>query len=808
MIKSFFKIALRNIFRNRVYSIINISSLSIGLAACLLVANVVIDDFSYDKRWKHSPDIYRVCATDESTGKKVPVVLSGVGPGLERNFPEIEKYCRVSKREGDFADSIQEKFNLSYLETEPSFLDMFDFKFLQRSALIGKSGYKSVIITKEIKDKYFADINPVGRRITGFLRNGNVDSMPYIVTGVIESFPYNSHLRAEAIVLKASDNENNQLSQFGVGYFTSLYVLLKKGSNVKNLPGKIDKWYNSKVEKEQYQKFDVQPLKNVYLYSDFAKGYQPVIGSIRNVYIFSAVAIVLLLIACFNFVNLTIARSLKRIAEAGVRKVLGAGRLQLVLQFLFESLIFFAISFLLSVILYRMFIGGVEKYLGHTLTISFTQNISLLTTTVLILLLVCVFAGFYPSILLAGTKMALALKGVAYRRIGDGLVRKVLVIGQFAIAIVIIIAAIVVKEQVFFLNNSDLGYDKNNLLAIGSTNLGDKGMVFKNEVKKVAGIESVSITGWNPGLGGGSMTINIDDLSQKDKKIEMWFIYGDVDFVSTLKLRLLQGRELSNDFALDVPNIKAIYKTGNFDSLAKVQSHQSLLLSEYAAKFLDSPELNIPSKNVPGVPVGVVSDFHNESLRTIMKPLAIKADNNISYGNVIIRVQPGFEKTALSSISRIWSSVYPSQALEYSWVADALELQYQSEKKTQQLFFFFSYLSIFLACMGLFGLVSFTTEMRVKEIGIRKVLGASAAIITTMISKEFLKLVVIAIIISAPVALWLMHKWLQDYAYRIDVSWWFVTIAGLTTILISLVTICFGSIKAAMANPVKSLKTE
>jgi putative ABC transport system permease protein len=808
MVTTFSRIAIRNLLRNKVYSIINIVSLSIGLAACLLVANVVIDDLSYDDQWEKASDIYRISQTDESTSQKTPVVLSGLGPALAKNFPEVENYCRISKGDKHFINSNKQNLDISCIITEPSFLSMFNFKFLQHSALTGKSGYKSVIITKEIKDKYFADINPVGKVITGFLLSGVTDSIPYVITGVIESIPYNSHLRAEAIVLKEFNDEDNYLSKFGVGYYCALYVLLKPGADTKRFSDKIDKLYGYLVEGGQYSKFGTQPLKEVYLYSDFARGDQKVIGSIRNVYIFSTVAIVLLLIACFNFINLTIARSLKRLSETGVRKVLGAGRLQLVLQFLSESLIFFVISFMLSVVFYHMSISGLETYLGHRLTVSFTQSLTLFISAIFVLLLICAFAGLYPALLLSGTKMALALKGVVYKNRGNSMVRKTLVVGQFAISIIIIIVAIVVKEQLFFLNHASIGYDKGNLLAINSTNFGTNGAAFKNEIKKIAGVENVTITDWSPGKGGGYMSIPNDDQHRKDITLAVWVINGDVDFVSTLKLKLQQGRLLSSTNTADVPNVNALYKSGNLDSLGKIFRRQSILLSAYSAKKIPGLELNKTSTSILGIPVGIVNDFHNESLRTIMKPVVIKGDNNISFGHVLIRVHPGLEKNVISSIGKIWRSFYSSQTMDYSWVADDLEFQYQAEKKSQELFFFFSYISIFLACMGLFGLVSFATEMRVKEIAIRKILGASVAIITTMISKDFLKLVVIAIVVAAPVALWLMHNWLEDYAYRIDISWWFVFTAGLITIIIALITVCFSSIKAAIANPVKSLRTE
>jgi putative ABC transport system permease protein len=808
MLLSFLKIAFRNLFKNRVYSVINITGLSIGLAACLLVANVVIDDLSYDKQWKKVADIYRVSGTDESTGQKTPVVLSGLGPSLSKNFPEIENYCRVSKRTKQFIVNDKEKTDISCIISEPSFLSIFNFKFLQRSDLNGKPGFKSIILTKEIKDRYFGNTNPIGKSIKGILYSGNVDSIPYVVTGIVEGIPYNSHLRAEAIVLDNFSDEDNQLSSHGAGLFYSLYVLLKQAAKVENLEVKIDTLYKSIVKNELRTSFGLQPLRDIYLHSDFAEGYQSVIGSIRNVYIFSAVAVVLLLIACFNFINLTTVKSLKRLKETGVRKILGADKLQLVTQFLFESLIFFFISFILSMIFYKPFLKGVESYLGHKLTISFTQNISLFVAVIFVVFFVCVLVGLYPALLLAKTRMALALRGIASPKTGNSLVRKSLIVSQFTIAIIIIIAAMVAKKQLFFLNHADLGYDKNNLLVINNKSFGISGKSLKTELRKIAGVEEACLTSWDPGIGGGSMSMKVEDRLQKGKKIDLWFIEADLDFVSTLKLKLQQGRLLNNTIASDAPDIGGLYRNGKLDSVAEAYIHQSLLVSAYTAKVLNPFQLNTPSTSVPGIPVGIVNDFHNESLRTIMKPCIIKGNNNINYGNVLVRIRAGSGKSVIASIAKVWHSFYPSQTFDYSWAVDSLAAQYEAEMKTQQLFFFFSYISIFLACMGLFGLVSFTTEMRTKEIGIRKILGASATLISVMISKDFLKLVILSVFISVPAAVWLMHKWLEDYAYRVNISGWLLLAACLVTIVIALTTICFSSIKTALSNPVKSLRTE
>jgi putative ABC transport system permease protein len=815
MFKNYFKIAIRNLSRDKIYSFINIAGLSIGLAGCLLVANVVIDDLSYDKQWGNADHIYRVISNNKGTGESIPVALSGLGPALEKNFPEVENYCRIGQGNKTFSqNNSQEKFEVSCLTTEASFLNIFNFTFLQGSPQTAENGYYNVIITEAVKEKYFPDINPLGKHLQNILTTGEIDSSQYIITGVIKEFPYNSHLRAEAIVLKPFSNQENELTE-RAGRLYPLYVLLRNGTDPEQFATKVNRWYKTSVSITlNTANFSVitnsfQPLSKVYLHSDFAKTYQPVIGSIRNVYIFSVVAIVLLLIACFNFINLTTAKALKRVAETSVRKVLGANKFQLIYQFLIESLLFFVISFILALFLYQLSIKPIEAFIGHSLTVSLVDNLKLLCFSSGVVFLVCIFTGLYPALILAGTKAALALKGNSNPKSNNNLIKKSLVVGQFTISIVIVIAAIVVKEQLSFLNTADLGYDKNNLLQISYTNWGNSGSTFKQKVKDLAGVENASIARWLPGKGGGSMSMEVDDPTEKNKKINVWFIDGDIDFAQTLKLQLEKGRLLNSDFSADELNTASYFKNKELDKLADLEAHQSVLVTSYAAKILATGEfkLNQPLK-IPGVAVGIVNDFHNESLKTVMKPCVIKADNNIAYGSMLVRIRPGAEKKVINSINTLWSKFYPSQPLQYDWVSDALQNQYKAEKKIEQLFFFFSYLTVFLACLGLFGLISFTTELRRKEIGIRKVLGASAAVITSLISRDFLKLVIIAIVIASPIAYFIMNKWLEDYAYRINISWWMLTTAGVIGLLIALITISFQAIKAAIANPVKSLRTE
>ncbi|MBY0480302.1 MAG: FtsX-like permease family protein [Chitinophagaceae bacterium] len=809
MIKNYFKTAVRNLFRNKVYSTINIAGLSIGLAGCLIVANFVIDDLSYDKQWKNAANIYRVTLTNNGTQQTIPVTLAGLGPSVQKNFPEVNSYCRLTKDKKQFsADDGENKFTVNCITSEPSFLNIFDFDFLKGSPKGFTSGYANVIITQKIKDEYFPTVNPVGKIIHNKRSDGSIDTVSYLITGVIKTIPYNSHLRADVIVLKQFTESDNELSSQGVGFLYPLYVSLKNGTNLANFTVKVNSWYKKTVLNNVSTTTKFQPLGDVYLHSDFAQGYQPVIGSIRNVYIFSGVAFLLLLIACLNFINLTTARALKRIPEAGVRKILGAAKFHLIIQFLFESLIFFVISFLLAIVFFQLSLNPVEAYLGHSLTVSVLTNIVLFAATLATVLLVCVFTGLYPALVLSRGNPSSILKGTVSNKTSSIFLRKSLVVVQFTISIIIVIATLVVRNQLHFFNNKEIGYDKNNLIQIDFTNLGSKGQAFKQQIKSLSGVQNVCIARWAPGNGSGSMTVEVNDPSQKDKKINLSYIEADIDFASTLKLKLQRGRLLNSQFVSDTLDPKFLYKKKEYEKLAEAEAHQSVLLTSYTEKTLEVKELNQPLFNASGIPVGVINDFYNESLHTIMKPCIIKANNNINYGNILIRINAGAGQQVINSLNRIWNNFYPDQTLQYTWVSDNLQKQYNAEQKMQQLFFFFSYLTVFLSCLGLFGLVSFTTEQRTKEIGIRKILGASVSVIVQLLSKEYFRLVVIAILIATPIAWWIMNKWLQNFAYRIQIEWWLFVLAGFIGIAVALITVSFQAIKAATANPVKSLRTE
>jgi putative ABC transport system permease protein len=809
MIKNYIKIALRNLQRNRLYSFINIAGLTIGMAACLLVATVVIDDLSYDKQWKNAANIYRIITIDKSNKNAVDKTASsftGLGPSLKANFPEVSNYCRMNSHQsrfkmGDDKDGVK----LTGLFAEQNVWDMLDFSVVLGNPKTHVAGYKNLVITEKISKQYFGNANPIGKTIYDIPEYGKPAA--YLITGVIKNIPSNTHLRADMLVLDEHNTEYNQLNKGEFGSFTQQYIMLKPGTSVAMFTNNVNNWYKKFIEINKARlTYEFQPITEVYLKSDFA-AYQRIQGKMSNVYIFGGVAILLLLIACINFINLTTARALKRIAEVGIRKVLGAGKADLVAQFLFESILFFFISFVIGVFIYSILLKPIEGYLGYSLTLTLSNNLSMFSGICGVVLLVSLLTGLYPALLLSGRLPASSLKGSTGTQPGSGIMRKVLVITQFGISVAVLICTIVVQKQLSFINNKDLGYDKNNLLRINETSWGTSGDAFKQEVLKIAGVQNASISTWYPSGGGGYMSNMVDDPHQKNSKIKVTYIKADLDLVATLKLQLQKGRFLSSKFGSDAINADSLMEK-DMAKLEEAQKVQPVLVTAYTASALDVKELNKPLSGVGGIPVGIIKDFNNESLKTAMSPTFIMAGSKLNYGSMLVRISPGTQKQVLTHIDELWKHYFPDKVFEFGWVNDLLQDQYKADAKLQQLFTLFSFLIAFLACIGLLGLATFTAEQRTKEIGIRKVLGASVTSITALLSADFVKLVLIAIVVASPLA-WLgMDKWLQSYAYRIKPDIGFVLIAGLIALLTALIAVSYQTIKAAVANPVKSLRSE
>ncbi|TWR31362.1 FtsX-like permease family protein [Mucilaginibacter pallidiroseus] len=803
MFKINIKLAWRNLWKHKSYSLINIVGLTTGLLACLIVATVVIDELSYDTNWQKGDNIYRIIQQNSHIkgSKPMSAAFSGLAPSLKRDMPEVTGYCRMSVITERVKFGLDpEGVAVKNLRAEPGIWDLLDFKVLQGDPKKYVSGYTNVVISRKLQARYFNGQNVVGKIVEALLDFGKPTQ--YLVTGVIENIPQNTHLRADMITVQEYRASDNIIPTNGAYTFETQYILLKSGTDVPAFTAKVNKWYKKhNAPKPADYIYQFQPMKDIYLKSDFG-GWQSVRGSIQNVYIFSAVAVLLLLIACINFVNLTISRVFNRAKETGIRKVLGAGKGQLMLRFLTESVLFFAISFVIALTLYPFLIKYVEEFMGHKLAINLYSSAFLLGV-ILVVLLVSLGTGLYPAWYLSKPKPVVILRDKVSSGMQLNILKKALVVGQFAISVSIIIITIVVQKQLNFMNTKDLGFDKNNLINIDYNDWGKYGQAFKKRVKAIPGVQNASITNWYPSSGTGSMSIEMP--IGKEKK-EVFFIMADADLADVLKFKTKSGRLLSSANVSDAMNADSLMY-GMSDIAVAQKGALPLITTQYTANLLDL-KLNKKGDKMFGVMVGVINDFYSESLHNKLKPTIIQAISDPNFGAMLIRVTPGAGKQVLSKVNKIFKELYPAKAFEYKWVGDLIDEQYKTEHKLQQLFTVFSVLIIFLACLGLFGLVTFTAEQRIKEIGIRKVLGAGVPDIVALISKDYLWLIAIAIVVASPVAWYAMSKWLQDFAYRINIQWWMFALGGVVAVLISLLTISVQSVKAAIANPVKSLRSE
>ncbi|OJW18220.1 ABC transporter permease [Mucilaginibacter sp. 44-25] len=805
MVNNYFKIAWRSLVKQKAYSLINITGLSIGLLACLIVSTVVIDELSYDRQWSKADRIYRVLSVSNviKGDAPQPLTFSGLGPSLKRDLPEIEEYCRISvinsrlKLTGE-----EEGISMKVLRAEPTFWNMFDAKVLEGNPHKFIKGYTNIIISERVSKQYFKGKAAVGKVIVDVPEFG--DPEKYLVTGVIGNLPQNSHLQADVVSLSEHRAQDNRIPGINEGYtFEPQYVLVKPGTNIKAFTKKTNQWYSANYKGKVIDYlFKFQPLKDVYLKSDFP-AVQEVHGSIRNVYIFGVIAALLLIIACINFINLTVSRIFTRARETGVRKVLGAGTAQIIIRFLAESVLFFTISFGIAMVLYPILIRYVETYLGHSLVINLFNGI-FLTVAVAVIAIVSLLTGLYPAWYLSKPKPTVILKDKIPTSGVSNLLKQGLIVGQFAISATIIIATLVVRYQVNFMTKRDLGFDKSNLVNIDFTDWGKTGGDFKNAVKQIPGVTGASITNWYPSSGSGSMSRGVN-LGKN--KVTLYFIQGDADLSYIMGFKLQKGRLFNQTSNADAISQDSLMGGVTDLETKRLINNQPILATEYTAKLIGL-KLNSPAGKFEGIPIGVVSDFYSESLHNKIKPTVIQAIKDQRYGAILIKTLPGSGKHVLEAVNKLYKSYYPARPFKYNWVSDLIDRQYRTDFKLQQLFTCFSLLIIFLACIGLFGVVAFATEQRIKEIGIRKVLGASVQDIVTLISVDFIKLILVAFIVASPIAWYAMNIWLQNYAYHVNIPIGAFGLAGISIVALALITISFKSVRAAFTNPAESLRAE
>ncbi|MGF7037141.1 ABC transporter permease [Mucilaginibacter lappiensis] len=793
MIKNYFKIALRNLWRHRGFSFINIAGLSIGITAGFFIFMYVAFELSYDKLHSKADRIYRLVTDIKTPSETLNTGITSwaFAPNIKADLPEVESFVRISG--GSF---LVRRGNIKFQEERSMFADsaffkVFDFKLLKGDPKTALTTPASIVFTESTAKKYFGNANPMGQTvlITG-------DAIPAKVTGIMKDFPENSQIKADMVISMTSLTQkfnkgiDDQWGNFGA----TTYLLLKPGTTQKALEAKLPAFLQNRdgegMKKSQmlYTLF-LEPLKTVYLYSK--RGGQET-GSISNVYIFGIVAIFILLIACINFINLTTARSVERAKEVGIRKVVGAERGQLAGQFIGESVVLCLIAFILTLIFSAMLLPMFNQLAGKTISAGIFSNWYYLTILFVTSVGIGLLAGIYPALVLSSFKPVMVLKGRFSGSNKGNVLRKTLVVAQFSISIALIIGTIVVYTQMDFMRNRDLGFSKDQMLVL-NTNGDPAKDALKQAISLLPGVKSTASASSIPGGGNSGAYSEIENKKGDLQIANLDLYFVDYDYVDQFKIKMVAGRSFSRSFGTDTA--------------------QAMLINEAAVKLFgySSPQQAIGRRfkqwGREGKIVGVMKDFHFRSLQEVIKPLTMRIElRNLDL--ITVKVSPKNLSSTLAQIESKWKVLVPNRPYNYYFLDEFFDRQYRSEQRFGKLFFNFAVLAIFISCLGLLGLASYSTLQRTREIGIRKVLGASVPGIVNLLSVDFLKLVIASFFIAMPLAWYFMHKWLQDFAYRIDISWWVFVLAGILAIMVAIATISFQAIKAAMSNPVKSLRSE
>jgi len=800
MIKNYFKIAVKNLSRNKIYSFINIAGLSIGLACAMMIILYVKDEISYDRFHANVNNIYRIVTQgiDKNGGKgrKDPNTGFLQGPRFAQNVPEIKNFVRIQSGNENIKMGTEVK-DQDLLLADSTFFDVFSFPLLSGDRHTCLKDPFSVVLSEDVAKRQFGTTDVIGKII--MLKDDSV-FVPHKVTAVTKKCPQNSSIKFEMLLPIRESKEDALNNENWFNFFLNTFVVLNPHANVQNVESKMQKFYardSKDAIKSLTEKFGsvVMDWKSEYLLQHFLDMHMSTELPAQNglsdasnpmyAYILSGIALFVLLIACINFVNLTVARSVKRAKEIGIRKVVGGDRKQLIIQFLGESFLLCIIAFVLAVGLVQLILPVFNELSNKALALSYLFDAKLVAGYILLFILTALLAGFYPALVLSGYNPVQTLYS-RFNLAGKNYLQKSLVVLQFSLASFLIIATFTIYQQFNFLTTEKLGYDDNNLVIVHKDfKTHDEAGVFENELLKDPGI--LSIAPRNGGQWGTVAKINNDSTIQFD--------YETVDesYLSTLKIPIVQGRNFSPDFPSDSAN--------------------SILVNESFVKQAEwkkpiGQTVNFWYDNKKYAVIGVVKDYHYRSLSEKIGPQLFTMKKSNNYGMVYIKIKPNTAAASLQTIQKKFKQLFPLSPYSYTFMNEQNRKSYEAEAKWKQIMLFGAILTIFISCIGLFGLSVLSAEKRTKEIGIRKVLGASVNRVMTILSKDFLKLVFISLVIAIPAAWMVANRWLENYPYHITLNWWLFASAGILVILIALITVSFQAMKAAVANPVKSLRTE
>lgn len=799
MLKNLFVIALRNITKDKTSSAINILGLTIGITCSLFLIMYIMHELSYDRYHKDAANIYRVVSQIKEPDNEFTwsVAQIPLADELRDNYPEVKNAVRFF----GIGESLYKNGDKQFTEEEfyladSTVFDMFSYEFMQGDINTALDKPFSIVLTEKVAIKYFGD---AASALNQTLQNQQNED--YKVTGVIRDVPLNSHFRFDALISR-NTMPDYQGSWGNFGVFT--YIQLPENYDMAKMYASLSKIIKEKVDPifEQYHisiKYEIQPITRIHLHSKIQDEAEEG-GDISFIYIFGSVAVFMLLIASINYMNLSTARSANRSKEVGIRKVMGSDRSQLVLQFLTETIVIAFVSLLLSVALIWLLLPAFNSLANKELEFSYILSPQILFSLIGILFFTGVVGGSYPAFYLSGFNPVQVLKGKLSSKGGSAFFRKVLVVKQFAISVFMLICTLIVYDQLQFLRSKDLGFEKEHLvrLTLNSRELAEKAPVLVEKLKQNPRIVSVGRANSAPGQGVGKLLMKVEDNAGQlvDRGIDLFG--ADYDFVKTMGMTIVAGRDFSRDVISDTT-----YAVLVNEAMVRRMAWTDPIGKKFV--FIDGDDAQ---PDVEKRVVGVLKDYHQNSLYDVIEPLMIVLDKRL--GMIFLRTGEGDVRESLASVETAWKEVYPNNPFEYNFLDQDFNSQYKADEKRSQIFTLFSGLTIVIACLGLFGLAAFTTEQRTKEIGIRKVVGAHVPGLVYLISKEFFLLVAIGLVIAFPLAWYFTGSWLETFAYRIELQqeWPTFILSSLIAMTITFVTVGYHVFRAATANPVRSLRDE
>ncbi len=806
----YFKTIWRRLIRNKAFSFINIFGLAIGLTSCLLIVMYILDESSYDQHHKDGDRLFRIA----SVSNKVETWAAAAAPlafTVKTNLPEVEQSARlmtfpdIAKMLIRNKNTSEQKqfFEANGYYVDSTFFQLFTYNFVYGSGIAALNEPNTMVISREMSERFFGKENPVNKPLSV---NTPFGEFNYTVKAVFDNSTYKSHIPANYFLSMRNQDMWNWVTQqtnlVGNNVFYT-YIKLKPQVNAKQFEAKLNVFFDKEAGEEMKafgfrNTLFLQPVRDIYLHSAIGNEITPN-GAITYLYILGSIAAFILVIACINFMNLSTARSEKRAREVAVKKVIGAGRRLLIWQLLGESFIM-CIAALVIAIVFTSILLPYFNTLTHK-DIRLTDEPHLIIWIAIITLATGLFAGIYPAFYLSSFKPVQILKGKIINSFSATVLRKGLVIFQFAISVCLVIAAVVIWKQLNYLNHQQLGFNTEQKLVLplqdGYLNSESHYTSLKNELLQQPEVKAVTCGSAYPGITNLNDMLFFAEGKAKNDNVDVHTASIDENYIETMGFQLLSGRSFSKDFKAD--------------SLSVILNETAVKQLGYTVENAIGRKANYDVGKFHGALqiVGVVKDFNFESLHNHIEPYGFTTTMFGSrFGYLVANLNTKDYARAINKIERVWARLNPTVPFRYSFVDKDFQHNYEKEQLTSSLVTYFTIIAILIACLGLFGLSIFAAEQKRKEVGIRKVLGASAGQISLLLSKEFIALVVVGVIIASPVAWLIMHKWLQGFAYRTSISWWMFGVAGLSAVCIAFFTISFQSVKAALANPVKSLRTE